>query len=288
MLAQNQVPGLVPDKLVLCPPASTCASLAMSAALVLVAVLLAPSCSAAPDRRRLSADGYYQFTALDDLGLPVLSFVSTSGGVQAVLPPGAATETPLAEGQVSSGAASGTAKPDGAVVDETVEGVPIGIPSASVGEGPVRDVVRPTARPAPVRDVLVEVPAGEVALVNITVVQIPAGGGAPGTGPVRDVLAGATPVIVSSPEGVPVEASVVGAPPPVAPPSGDVSPEGAPVEGSVAVVDPAVDEAPVEAVVVEGAPEGADPVGEQHPAGGPDGELPARGAGGQSSEEEDN
>ncbi|XP_063593333.1 calphotin-like [Penaeus indicus] len=257
----------------------------MSTALVLVAVLLAPSCSAAPDRRRPPADGYYQFTALDDLGLPVLSFVSTSGGVQAALPPGAATETPLAEGQVSSG--SGTAKPDGSIVDENVEGVPIGIPSVSVGEGPVRDIVRPTARPAPVRDVLVEVPAGEVALVNITVVQIPAGGGAPGTGPVRDVPAGATPVIVSSPEGVPVEASVVGAPPPAAPPSVDVSPEGVPVEGSVAVVDPAVDEAPVEAVVVE-APEGADPVGEQHPAGGAGGELPARGVGDQASSEEEN
>lgn len=253
---------------------------------VLVAVLLAPFSSAAPDPRRSSADGYYQFTGLDDLGLPVLSFVSRTGGAQAGVPPGAATETPLAEGQVSSVAASGTAKPDGSVVDESVEGVPIGIPSAPVGEGPVRDIARPTAQPAPVRDVLVEVPAGEVALVNITVVQIPAGGGASGTGPVRDVAAGATPVIVSSPEGVPVEASVVGAPPPAAAPSADASPEGAPVEGSVAAVDPAGDKAPVEAV--EGAPEGADPVGEQQPAGGPGGELPARGAGGHASSEEEN
>ncbi|ROT71641.1 hypothetical protein C7M84_010033 [Penaeus vannamei] len=185
----------------------------MSTALVLVAVLLAPSCSAAPDRRRLSADGYYQFTGLDALGLPVLSFVSASGGRQAVLPPGAATETPLAEAQEGGGAASGTAKPDGSVVDESVQGVPIGIPSVPVGEGPVRDV----ERPAPVRDVLIEVPAGEVALVNITVVQVPA----------RDVPAGAAPVVVSSPEGVPVEASVVGAAPPAAR-SGDAAPEGVP------------------------------------------------------------
>lgn len=237
---------------------------------VLVAVLLAPSCSAAPDRRRLSADGYYQFTGLDALGLPVLSFVSASGGRQAVLPPGAATETPLAEAQESGGAASGTAKPDGSVVDESVQGVPIGIPSVPVGEGPVRDV----ERPAPVRDVLIEVPAGEVALVNITVVQVPA----------RDVPAGAAPVVVSSPEGVPVEASVVGA----APPSGDAAPEGVPVEGSVAAVDPAVDEAPVEAVVVEAPAEGAAPVGERPSGAGQGGDLPARGVGAHTSSEEEN
>ncbi|XP_042886881.1 magnetosome-associated protein MamJ-like [Penaeus japonicus] len=238
-----------------------------SPAVVLLAALLAAPCTAAPDRKRPTDEGYYQFTTLDDLGLPVLSFVSTSPDGQVVI-----TDTPLVEGQVSG--ASGTAKPDESVVDETVEGVPIGIPAVPVGEVPIREGVPPRRGSAPVRDVLVEVPAGEVALVNITVVQIPAGGVAAGAGPVRDVPTGAAPVVVSSPEGVPVEASVVGAPI-VALPSVEVAPEGVPVEGSVAVVDPTADETPVEAVVVEAIPDGAVPGGEQPPADSQV-DLPAR------------